>query len=205
MLAEAIGCGSHSTNRLIGRCTELALDDLGGQLGAHRRRIRLQLGERNAHRLGKPFVDVAGHLAELHQRSLHVAETIGNCLGGAQLAGAIQLDAPGSRREQLARCGRRVRTPDLRAQHGDAEVASATHVAAHEDRGDDAGDAARSSRFLIGLVRRPTGMPAAAWARTVWRWPPPHRGRRRLGTPRRRGSLRTAALGVVPARRDRAW
>ena len=50
MLAEASGCGSHSTNSLLGRLAELALDDLGGQVGAHRRSVRLQLRQGFAQR-----------------------------------------------------------------------------------------------------------------------------------------------------------
>ena len=124
MLAEAIGCGSHSTNTLSGGAPELALDHLGGEVGAHRRRVRLQLGQRGAHRLGQPFVEVARHLAELHQRALHVAEPLGDGLRRAQLTLAIELDAPRCRGEQLARRGRRVRAADLHAERGDAEVAT---------------------------------------------------------------------------------
>ncbi len=103
--AAAIGSGSHSTNSSSGGRAELALDDLGGQLGAHRRRVGLQRGERLAHRFGQAVVEVAGHLADLHQRALHVAEALGDLLG-ACAAGARRRARRGARRRRTA-CGRR--------------------------------------------------------------------------------------------------
>ena len=69
--AAAIGTGSHSANSLLRIGAELLPHDLGRQLGRHRRRVLLQLGQRVAHRLGQPLVEVARHLTELHQRALH--------------------------------------------------------------------------------------------------------------------------------------
>ena len=90
---------------LLGRAPELALDDLGGQLGRHRRGVGLQRGERLAHRFGQAVVEVAGHLADLHQGALHVAEALGDLLGAAQLALVVELGPPLGGGEQLA--GRR--------------------------------------------------------------------------------------------------
>ena len=87
--------------QLAGGAPELALDDLGGELRRHRRRRRLQLRRAPAHRLGQALVEVARHLAELHQRALHVARAARRLLGGAQLA------PPGRAR----RGARRRRTP----------------------------------------------------------------------------------------------
>ena len=74
----------------IGRRAELALDRLGGQLDAHRRCVLLELGERGAHVLGESLVEVADHLAELHQRALHLAELAGDVLGVPELDAAIE-------------------------------------------------------------------------------------------------------------------
>ena len=83
---------------------QLAFDDVGCQLGAHRWRIRLQLRQRLAQGAGQTFVDVAGHLAQLHQRTLHVAQAFGDRLGSLQFALVVQFEAAFGRCEHLARC-----------------------------------------------------------------------------------------------------
>ena len=83
--ADASGTGSHSANGDVGRGAELALDDARGQLGRHRRRVLLQVGQRGADVVGQPDVEVRRHLAELHEGALHAAERLGDLLGGAQL------------------------------------------------------------------------------------------------------------------------
>ena len=84
--AAAIGDRVPLGEQLVGRLARARLDDASAaQLGRHRRGVLLELGERLAHRLGQPLVEVAGHLAELHQRALHVAERLGHLLGAAQL------------------------------------------------------------------------------------------------------------------------
>ena len=110
--------------QLLGRPTELGGDDLGGEFGAHRRGIGLQLGEGEAHGLGQPVVEVAGHLTNLHQGALHVAEALGDLLGGAQLSLGVDLHAPRCRREQLACRRRRVRRSDVESDAGELRVAA---------------------------------------------------------------------------------
>ena len=100
--AAAIGSGSHSTKIFSGGAPELGRDHLGGELAAHRRRVRLQLGQREANRFGQPVVEVARHLPDLHQGALHVAETLGDVLGGAQLELLVELDSALGAGEQLA-------------------------------------------------------------------------------------------------------
>ena len=70
--AAAIGIGSHSANTRSGSSPSSVAHDLRAELGRHRRRVLLQRRERVAHRLGQAVVEVARHLAELHQRALHV-------------------------------------------------------------------------------------------------------------------------------------
>ncbi len=89
--AAAIGTGSHSANTAVGLGPQLGPDHGGGQLGAHGRRRRLQLGQRAAHVLGQSLVEVAGHLAQLHQGALHLAQGLGHLLGGLQLERGVEL------------------------------------------------------------------------------------------------------------------
>ena len=69
---------------LLGRPAELLRDDAGRHLRAHRRRGLLQPAHRRAHRLRQILVDVARHLAELHQHAAHRAELFRHVIGGAQ-------------------------------------------------------------------------------------------------------------------------
>ena len=98
----------------VGGAAEFALDDAGRQVGAHRRRVLLQLGQRVSQRLGQTVVEVAEHLADLHQGALHDAG------GRARPAGARMRTpaGPGARRRtcrpwrpgrRRGRCGRHVR------------------------------------------------------------------------------------------------
>ena len=66
------------------RQAQLFGDDLRGQLRAHRRHAVLQPAQRPAGGGGQAVVDVAGHLAELHQHALHRAQGGGDVLGGLQ-------------------------------------------------------------------------------------------------------------------------
>ena len=72
--AAAIGTGSHSANSSSGPPPSSSRITPAASSGAHRRGVLLQLGERVADGLGQALVEVAGHLAELHQRALHVPQ-----------------------------------------------------------------------------------------------------------------------------------
>ena len=96
--------------QLVGRRAQLGLDHPGRQLGRHRRRVLLQLGERVAHGLGQALVEVAGHLAELHQRALHVPERLGHLLGRAQLVRGVELGVARSGDASARRSAVRPRT-----------------------------------------------------------------------------------------------
>ena len=69
---------------LLRRQTELFRDDLRGQFGAHRRHAVLQPAQRPARGRRQAVVDVAGHLAHLHQHALHRPQGGGDVLGGLQ-------------------------------------------------------------------------------------------------------------------------
>ena len=166
-------------------------------------------GERLAHRLGQAVVEVAGHLAELHQRALHVAEALGDLLG-ACAAGARRRARPAARRRRTA-CGRRVVAyvaptadarggPARRCGRARASCAGSAPAASGAGRsrarrrarrrptaprrGDRRRPRRRRSRRRHG-VRRPVGdvvaAPRAAPARTGRRWRRRRRGRRRRG------------------------
>ena len=109
--------------RLVGRASELALDDLGGEFGAHRWSAGLERGQRLAHGLRQPVVHVARHLPDLHQRALHAAEALGNLLGGPQPTRVVQLSPSFGRREELARLGGGVGGADRHTETGDGRVA----------------------------------------------------------------------------------
>src|SRR3546814_203879 len=82
---------------------ELLADHLGGELRAHGRGVRLELGERLAHVVGHALVEVAGHLAELHHGALHVAERLGDRLRRLQLELVVEVLLALSRGERTAR------------------------------------------------------------------------------------------------------
>jgi len=58
----------------VERAAERGFDLGERKIRRHRRRIGMQTGERLAHRFRHAFAEVARHLAELHQRALHLAE-----------------------------------------------------------------------------------------------------------------------------------
>ena len=141
---------------LLRRRAELLRDHLGGEVAAHRRGVRLQLGEREANRLGKAVVEVARHLPDLHQGALHVAEALGDVFGGAQLS-APRRARLGARRWRTA-CGLagRVDRSDADADPGELEVACRAAV------WDTGSSAARRSAAVRTSRRRPGDQRAAA-------------------------------------------
>ena len=109
--------------QLADRASQLGFDRGDDQVGRHRRGVRLQLAQRLPQRLGQALVEIAGHLAELHQRTLHVAELVGDLLGRGQLAGPVEFGTALGRREGLARGGAGVHPADPGPEAGEAEVA----------------------------------------------------------------------------------
>jgi hypothetical protein len=51
------------------------------------------LTERDPQRLGQSFVEIARHLAELHQRALHLTQFVGDVLSGDHFATAVEVGA----------------------------------------------------------------------------------------------------------------
>ena len=88
------GTGSHSRNSSSGRPAELGFDDAGGELGAHGRCVGLELGERLPDVGRHAGVEVAGHLAQLHHRPLHVPERLGDLGRGLHLELGVERLAP---------------------------------------------------------------------------------------------------------------
>ncbi len=76
----------------------------------------LELRELLAHRLGQALVEVARHLADLHQRALHVAERVGDLLRRPQLVLGVELLPPIGGREHSPGAVQRVRASGLRAE-----------------------------------------------------------------------------------------
>ncbi len=116
--------GIELDEELVDRAAEFTLDRRDRQLDRHRRGVRLQLRQREPQWLGQSVVEVAGHLAELHQGTLHVPQFVGDLLGRAQLSVAVQFLTTLRRRERLA--GRRggVGGADPGAHPGEARVAT---------------------------------------------------------------------------------
>ena len=198
---------------LLGRTAELLGDHLGGELAAHRRGVGLQLGEGVAHRFGQPVVEVAGHLADLHQRALHAARgarrPARRCAAAARRrsrrvarreANSLRADAaayvdPTPRpmraswrlraERDVCETGRRGR----RVADGDAERTSPQPTPRRRRRR-RRGQPLHDARATDGVDRRDERRPGTA-ARTRRR-----RDRRRRGTRRRRGSARRAGAGA---------
>ncbi len=81
------------------RLAQLFRDDLRGQLRAHRRHAVLQPAQRPPGGGGQAVVDVAGHLAQLHQHALHRPQ------GGRHVLGGLQGQVVPQRLAVLARAG----------------------------------------------------------------------------------------------------
>ncbi len=107
----------------VGIGAELFAHDLRAQLGRHRRRVLLQRGESVAHRLGQPVVEIARHLAELHERALQLAERVGDVGRGPQLVLRVELGAAFGRRSRAARGVHDLTGPGLRSDGGEMRVA----------------------------------------------------------------------------------
>ena len=60
---------------------EFAFQSGNRKVGAHGRSVGLESGELGAVLLGESVVEIAGHLAELHQYALHLAQGFGDLLG----------------------------------------------------------------------------------------------------------------------------
>jgi len=87
----------------VRRLAQLLGDDLRGQLRAHRRHAVLQPAQRPAGGGGQAVVDVAGHLAQLHQHALHRPQ------GGRDVLGGLQCQVVAQRLPVLARAGEQAR------------------------------------------------------------------------------------------------
>ena len=126
-LADRRRCDRHGVplgEGVGGWSAEFALDDAGRQSRRHRGRVLLQAGEGCTDRLGEPVVEVARHLPELHQGTLHVAER-GRDLGRR---GQLELGVEGllalRRREDPLRPIHRRGRPEPSADPGELAVSS---------------------------------------------------------------------------------
>ena len=93
-LAAATGSGSQSPEDALGVVAQLLPDDVRGQARGHRRRVRLQRGQRPLSLLGQSLEDEAEQLPDLHQRALHLAELAGRVLRGADDEAGVELGPP---------------------------------------------------------------------------------------------------------------
>jgi hypothetical protein len=83
----------------VRRLSQLFGDDLRGQFRAHRGHAVLQPAQRPPGGGGQAVVDVAGHLAQLHQHALHRPQ------GGRDVLGGLQGQVVAQRLPVLARAG----------------------------------------------------------------------------------------------------
>ena len=190
--ADAIGTGSHSAKTSSGappsswRITPAASSALIGGASCWSSASAL------AHVLGQALVEVAGHLAELHQGALHVPERLGDLLGGAQLELGVELLAAAGVGEHLA---------------GPVGGVAATGAGAEQGQPGVAGGAAAVADRAVGA--RPFGRCAVvsgrrgnAWSarRRRGRRPRRARPRARLGGGSGGSGPRGRTLRPVPAR-----
>ncbi len=92
-------CSGHGHVRPVeeepfGRFAEVALHHVGGEGRCHRCRVGLQGGERFLRLVGECFEDETDELARLHQHALHLAEFLGDVLGGADGELLVELRPP---------------------------------------------------------------------------------------------------------------
>jgi hypothetical protein len=96
----------------VRRLAQFFDDDLGGQFRAHGGHAVLQPAQRPPGGGGQAVVDIAGHLAQLHQHALHRPQGGGDVLGGLQGQVVAQRLAVLARAgEQPGRAGRVARAP----------------------------------------------------------------------------------------------
>ena len=115
--AAANGIGSHVVEELLGAIAELSATTCAASSEAIDGAFGLELRELLAHRLGQALVEVARHLADLHQCALHVAERVGDLFRGPQLVLGVELlrGVPADANTRRARCSR-VRAPGFGAE-----------------------------------------------------------------------------------------
>ena len=94
MLAAATGRSSHAANTRSGSAPSSARDHRRGERRRHRSGVGLQRGERLLGLVGQPLGDEADELADLHQHALHLAQLLGDVLGGADGELLVELGAP---------------------------------------------------------------------------------------------------------------
>jgi hypothetical protein len=87
------------------RLAQLALDGVADEREVHRRRLALQLLERRLVLGRDAALDEGHHLAELHERALHLAHRLGDALGVSLAARLVDALAPRLRREHPAQRG----------------------------------------------------------------------------------------------------
>ena len=105
---------------------ELFTDDLRREFRAHGRCILLEVGKSATHVFGKALVDVTGHLADLHERALHLAERFGDLLRGLHLKRKVQFATfPGVGKNPTGAMSG-IGTTGLCAEQCKTEVASAS-------------------------------------------------------------------------------
>ena len=83
MLAAATGRSSQRRNTRSGSAPSSAVTTPAASVGRHRRGVGLQRGEGGLGLVGQGLDDEADELADLHQHALHLAELLGDVLGGA--------------------------------------------------------------------------------------------------------------------------
>ena len=83
MLAAATGRSSQRRNTCSGASPSSASTTDAARRRGHRRGVGLQHGERPLRLVGQSLGDEADELADLHQHALHLAELLGDVLGGA--------------------------------------------------------------------------------------------------------------------------
>ena len=112
--------------------------------------VLLGLGERLADRLGQALVQIARHLADLHQRALHVAEHLGDLFGAAQLELLVELLLP----VLVGQCGTRLHRHVVgagarshpRHRRGAPQLVGPHRVSPQHQRGSDSGHRAGGDR-----------------------------------------------------------
>ena len=190
------------------RLAQLFRDDLRGQFRAHRRHAVLQPAQRPAGGGGQAVVDVAGHLAQLHQHALHRPQGGGDVLGGLQRQVVPQrfpvLTRAGEEPGRVARVPRAParRQPQRRQPALDPQAARPAPEQPPGPRSIAPPSAATAAIFLVRDLSRAfrsdfTPFPPNASARRAAAGP---RARRvRPGRPRRArrapGGSRSAAFG----------
>ena len=114
---------------------ELFANDFRREFCAHRRRVLLKVGKSATHVFGEALVDVTRHLADLHERALHLPECFADLLRGLHFKREVQFAAFSGVGKNSTGAMSGIGPTGLCTEHRKTEVAGASATVLHRPSG----------------------------------------------------------------------